>query len=159
LGNRYAYATLHGMNNPRRPGTMSRIAAIALVLGWAPLAHGKSCTSRDQTGADAMIDELDSWAKVTILYTKYRQCDEGYFAEGYSEGIARLLVDRWDTLPDLDAAVKRRPRLKQFVLRHINATLNGDDLDKIEALSTTSCPPSLTPLCRDLAHAAAHAGD
>ncbi len=135
-------------------------AVAVLMLCWMPFAYGKGCSSdREQDAAVELAGHLDSWDKVNLLYTKYRHCDDGSMAEAYSEGIARLLVDRWDKLPELAAAIERHPRLKEFVLRHIDATLNADDVDKIEALATSSCPQGLGALCRDLANAARHAGD
>ncbi|MEX3958798.1 hypothetical protein [Trinickia sp. EG282A] len=132
-------------------------AVAALALTWMPLAHGKVCSERDATAADAMVDHLDSWSKVNASLNKYGHCDDGEIAEGNSEAIARLLVDHWQTLPQLGALIRRNPSLKSFVLRHINTTLDTDDLSKIATLSATSCPAGMGPLCRDLATAASRA--
>ncbi|WP_245982611.1 hypothetical protein [Trinickia fusca] len=133
-----------------------RVAA-AITLAWASLAHAKVCTESAANAADAMVDQLDSWDKVNITFTKYGHCDDGEIAEGNSEAIARLLVDHWQTLPQLGALIKRNPPLKAFVLRHIDTTLDTGDLDKITTLSTSSCPAGMGALCRELASAASHA--
>jgi len=66
-----------------------------------------------------------------------------------SEAVARLLVDRWDTLPALAELIKRDPALKRFVLRHVEPTLNTDDLDKIKALAASKYPADSTMLCNE----------
>jgi len=136
--------------------TLFRVTAIAMLV-WMPVAYGKVCTPRDANAADAMVDHLDSWAKVNLALTKYGQCDDGAIAEGNSEAIARLLVEHWTALPQLNALIKRNPPLKAFVLRHINSTLDSDDLAKISRLSTASCPARMAALCKEIASAASAA--
>ena len=147
------------MDRLNRPPRLAR-ALIPLILVatlFAPLAYGKQCTMSEANAAEAGIDHLDSWGSVDLAYRKYGHCDDGGIAEGYSEAVARLLVDRWDTLPDLAALIRRNPPLRGFVLRHIDATLDARDIDRIEALATTSCLPSLKSLCRTLKKAASNA--
>ena len=113
-------------------------------------AHGKTCTPQEAEAADAMIDHLDSWTKVDSAFKRFRYCDDGSIAEGNSEAVARLLVDQWNALPVLAGLIKRNPPLKRFVLRHIDTTLNTDDLEKIKELSSSSCRKDLVLLCSDL---------
>ncbi|MET3132845.1 hypothetical protein AAKU55_003126 [Oxalobacteraceae bacterium GrIS 1.11] len=113
-------------------------------------AHGKTCSPQEAEAADAIIDQIDTWAKVDSMFKKFRHCDDGSIAEGNSEAIARLLVDRWDTLPQLEKLTKLNPPLKRFVLSHIDTTLNSDDLEKIKELSMSSCPQNMTSLCKNL---------
>lgn len=124
---------------------------------WMPAAHAKVCSEREATAADAMVDHPGSWANVNTTFTKYGHCDDGEIAEGNSEAVARLLVDHWDTLPQLAALIKRNPRLKAFVLRHIDTTLDTDDLTKIATLTASSCPAGMNALCRELGDAASKA--
>jgi hypothetical protein len=135
-------------------------AAVCLVVTGAACAspiQGQLCTERDAVAADAIVDHLDSWAQVDAAFRKYGHCDDGGIAEGMSEAIARLLTDRWKTLPELGAQIKRNPPLESFVLRHIDSTLDSDDLAKIATLSTRSCPAGMRSLCKALAHAASQA--
>jgi len=131
--------------------------AAAVTLLWTPSAYGKKCTQRDFTAADAMVDHLDSWAKVSETFTKYGHCDDSSIAEGNSEAIARLLVDHWSLLPQLGTMTEHNQPLKAFVLRHLDATLNSTDLDKIVALATSSCPSGMDSLCQELKGAASQA--
>lgn len=130
-----------------------------LLLGMASMtvAHGKTCSPQDAEAADAIIDHLDSWAQVESAFKKFRHCDDGSIAEGNSEAVARLLVDRWQTLPQLAALIKRNPALRRFVVRHIDGTLDTADLEKIKKISSSSCPQGMAALCNDLHSAATHA--
>ncbi|MEX3895073.1 hypothetical protein [Paraburkholderia sp. BR10954] len=136
---------------------MAALLVAAAIAAWMPLAYGNICPEKDAFAADAMVDHLDSWAPVNSAFSQYGHCDDGGIAEGYSEAIARLLIDPWKALPELDAQIKLDPPLESFVLRHINSTLDIDDLAKIATLSTRSCPKGMSSLCKALANAASQA--
>ncbi|MPW09120.1 hypothetical protein GCT19_26290 [Paraburkholderia sp. CNPSo 3155] len=56
-----------------------------------------------------------------------------------------------------DERNKLNPPLESFVLRHINSTLDTDDLAKIVTLSSRSCPKGISSLCEALANTASQA--
>ena len=133
--------------------TASQKACMAIflfALMMASTVYGNSCSPKDAQAADALIDNLDSWEQIAEMARKFSQCDDGSIAEGISEAIARLFVDKWQTLPQLAKLIKHNSILKQFVLRHIDDTLNTADLDKIKELSLLSCPQELRSLCKDI---------
>jgi hypothetical protein len=150
-----------GINMPGRQTYSVLMGALSVVLavtfGEARAAQGHSCSPKDAEAADAAVDRLDSWKKIDWAFRKYGHCDDGSIAEGNSEAVARLLVDQWDTLPALLTLVKRDPELKQFVLRHVDTTLDTDDLEKIEELAASNCPGGATLLCKELRTAAVRA--
>jgi hypothetical protein len=131
---------------------MGRLRAIALCLGFsvAALAQTHPCTQEDSQRADQAVDTLNSWNRVYDWYKKYRQCDDGAPAEGVSEAVARNLVDRWGTLPRLAELAKGDAGFRRFVLKHLDETLNEDDLKKISANAVSRCPANLHSLCREL---------
>jgi hypothetical protein len=135
----------------------------SLLIAWllaftvAATAQARTCTPKDAEAADAAVDHLDNWGDIDNNFRKFGHCDDGSIAEGNSEGVARLLVDKWQTLPQLADLIKRHPRLKAYVLHHIDTTLNTDDLTRIVELATTACPAKGEPLCADLKKAAARA--
>ena len=131
--------------------------ALALGLGNACHAHAKICSPKEAEEADAAVDHLDNWTRVERALKKYGHCDDGSIAEGNSEAVARLLVDGWTTLPLLAELVKRDPALRRFVLCHIDATLDTNDLSKIVGFASMQCPTSSALLCNDLLKAAARA--
>lgn len=130
---------------------------VAFGVSGACDARVKACSPREAAAADAAIDGLDSWTKLERAHKQYGHCDDGSIAQGHSEAVARLLVDHWSTLALLAELAQRDPAFKRFVLRHIDATLDTDDLDKIGTLAAAQCPPGSTPLCRELLHTAARA--
>lgn len=117
------------------------------------------CTPKQADAAEAAADHLTDWTKVSSYVRRFHVCDDGGMAEASSEAIARLLVDKWQTLPQLAAAVHRQPMLKNFVLSHINSTLDTADVKKIQALARTSCPTSNQALCHSLEGATVEALD
>ncbi len=122
-------------------------ACVIVAITWIPGASGKPCSAKDAQAADAMIDRLVSWEMVERAYRQFGHCDDGSIAEGYSEAVARLLVDQWPTLPNLSMRIKRYPAFGRFVLRHIDATLSTQDVEKIAELASASCPPQDATLC------------
>jgi hypothetical protein len=120
-------------------------------------AQTKPCSVEDVEAADAALDSLDSWTKVEQSFRKYGHCDDGSIAEGNSEAVARLLVDHWSTVPLLARLVKGDPKFRRFVLRHIDTTLDTDDLDKISIFAKSRCPRGTESLCSDLGAASARA--
>ncbi|MBC7686059.1 MAG: hypothetical protein H7176_12625 [Bdellovibrionales bacterium] len=130
---------------------------VALAVVGPCAAHAKSCSPKDAEAADALADGLDSWAKLGAAVKQYGHCDDGSIAEGNSEAVARLLIDQWKTLPQLSRLVRRDVALKRFVLRHIDATLDTDDLVKIRTSALTSCPDGAALLCTEVLAAATRA--
>jgi len=130
---------------------MRKWFGILLCVGFSFAAFGEShpCTQQEAKRADEAVDTLNSWDRVFDWYSKYHQCDDGGPSEGVSEAVARNLVDRWETLPRLGELAKDAS-FRHFVLRHLDETLNADDLKKISSNAAKRCPSSLPSLCRAL---------
>ncbi|WP_196240343.1 hypothetical protein [Dyella choica] len=137
-----------------------KLAFLALSLLAAGSAMAKTpaaaCAASQAEAADAAVDTLNSWAAIATFREKFRQCDDGSIAEGSSEAVARLLVDHWDTLPELSPLIAKTPALRPFVLWHINSTLDTGDLDKIKQ-NAAHCPNGMQSLCKSIAKAASKA--
>lgn len=79
---------------------MRRLATLAcLFLVATGSAVAKDCSPADEEAADMATDYLTNWQAVRDSYARYRQCDDGSIAEGNSEAVVRLLVDKWNTIP------------------------------------------------------------
>jgi hypothetical protein len=124
-------------------------AAVWVACSVVARAQTHPCTEQQSQQASEAVDTLNSWDRIHHWYIKYRQCDDGGPAEGVSEAVARNLVDRWETLPRLSELAKDAS-FRHFVLKHLDETLNADDLKKISANATKRCPASLVALCREL---------
>lgn len=127
------------------------VLSLALISGTT---HAKSCTERDAETADLAIDNLDSWEAIQKNYVAYAQCDDGNIAEGNSETIARLLVDKWPEIVKLQSLISQDSGFEKYILRHIDSTLDTDDLNQIITLSSESCPAESKALCGKLTAAA-----
>ncbi|NHZ60776.1 hypothetical protein [Massilia genomosp. 1] len=133
------------------------VAALLLCLSASPAVHAKKCTISQANAAEDLVDHLDNWEKIAQARKRFGHCDDGSIAEGMSEAVARVLVDHWDTLPTAAKLMGQDRALKPFVIRHLNTTLNGEDMEKLQALASSSCRPELKRLCADLHTAAAEA--
>jgi hypothetical protein len=132
------------------------VASLVLILFvcGAGYAQDRGCTDSDSNQAESEAETLRTWDSLYKSYSLYRSCDDGAVAEGYSESVARILADHWNTLSRLAELAKTNDRFFHFVLRHIDTTDDEKDLRKISVKASTQCPPGLQDMCRDLKKAA-----
>jgi hypothetical protein len=137
------------------------IAAIAISLLAFGCVQAKRraamCSPAQAQAADAAVDTLTSWDALRDFYKKFRRCDDGDIAEGSSEAVARLFVDKWDELPQLVKLTAGDTTFRSYVLRHINTTLNTDDLVKIAESAKEKCPVGISSFCGRIHTAAVNA--
>jgi len=120
------------------------------------------CIPKDAEAAEQALDHLTSWQVMNDNFTRFHQCDEGSIAEGNSEAVIRLLVDKWETLPKLSVLTRQNAAFETWVLSHIDSTLDPGDLQTTVDLATSQCPASESVLCRKIvkaAQAAIHESD
>jgi len=122
-------------------------SAFVVVPGNAQVP---GCTIAKANRAELEASRIRAWDALHKWYMTYRRCDDGSIAEGISEDVARILVDHWKTLPKLDELASEDARFKRFVIKHIDATLRGEDVEKIERNARMNCPAELTGICADL---------
>lgn len=103
-----------------------------------------------QDPCPALLPTLRTWDALYKSYTSYPSCDDGFIGENYSESVARILVDRWSTLPRLASLARENVDFQRFVLKHVDATLDMNDVKKIRTRAITQCPEGLHGLCKDL---------
>lgn len=127
------------------------LAAISLS---ASNAIASECTLKDAEAAEQAADHLTSWQAMSDNFTHYRQCDGGSIAEGNSEAVIRLLVDKWKTLHELSLLTRQNAAFETWVLSHIDSTLDSDDLQTTVKLATSQCPASESTLCQKIVKAA-----
>jgi len=117
------------------------------LLTVSNYAENRVCNPAQSQRADAAVDTVHSWDSLYKWYRSYVQCDDGSAAEGVSEAVARNLVDRWKSLRRFSQLAKSDPRFRAFVFKHIDTTLNENDLKKIHSNASTRCPVGLRSLC------------
>jgi hypothetical protein len=114
------------------------------------LRKTRPCTESQGRRALDQADSLRSWSALYVSYKEFRRCDTGAIAEGYSESVARIFVDHWASLPELDRIANTDAEFRSFVLRHLDATDNTDDIVAAKRNAHTRCPQLSQSLCRDL---------
>jgi hypothetical protein len=124
-----------------------------LLCVSAPLYAG-GCTSAQAKAADSASDSWHSWPSIFAAYERYGQCDDGAIGEGFSDSIVHLLASDWDKLSQAQHFIARQPPFQAFIIRHIDATADSNELHSVQRYATLSCPPSATTLCRQIAGAA-----
>jgi len=135
-----------------------RFASFILLsaLAVTPLqAH--ECTVAEAQAADVGSDYWHSWPSIFAAYKRYGQCDNGAPGEGFSDDIVHLLATHWSSLHEAQRFIAQRPSFQEFIVRHVDATADYDELVRIEHSATNRCPRSATLLCEKLASAAKNA--
>jgi hypothetical protein len=130
-------------------------ATLALIITVFSVQVGhaqhRPCTEVEGRRALDEAVMLRSWDALYRSYKSYRQCDDGTIGEGYSESVARILVDHWNTLPRLARLGRNDAEFRAFVIGHVDVTLNMDDVQKIRKNAKAQCPTGLRTVCTDLA--------
>jgi hypothetical protein len=116
-----------------------------------------SCSMSDAMAASDYVDELGDWAAVAHFYDRFRYCDDGGTAEGVSDSIAKLLVRSQPQVSVLLRLEGSRRGMNEFILRHIDGTLDDDDLKVIADHLPQRCEPNAKHLCEAISHAARRA--
>jgi hypothetical protein len=132
------------------------VLTLAMMLSSAQVGHAQKQGCSDAAGRRA-LDEAVTLRTWNALYTSFkacRQCDDGAIGEGYSESVARILVDHWNRLPRFAELAGKNAAFRAFVIRHVDATLNTDDLEKIKENASMHCPANLRKTCNELAKTA-----
>lgn len=132
--------------------------SVAQEFKGAPWVSATRCSDQDAIDADKDLDRLTNWAAVYRTFKLYKQCDDGAIAEGYSDAVAKLLVNRWQALRDLANLSQQHPEFERFVLWHIDTTTGLNNAQAILANSRNRCPTDLMALCKRLGAEAKNPG-
>lgn len=131
------------------------VGALAVAVSAQASTDEPSCTLTEAEFATA-LRTLTDWQAISEFHHKHaaRCPDDGWYAEGYSDLIVRTLATQWTRTPDLARMAKRSPGFLAFVLKHIDASADTDQLKLIEQRATTRCPTGQSALCKSLRAAA-----
>lgn len=131
----------------------TRFLILFLLSVSAPL-HASGCNSTLARAADSASDSWRSWPSIYAAYQRYGQCDDGALGEDFSDRIVHLLASNWGTLNQAQRLIAREPAFQAFIIRHIDASADPNELRSVQRYATHSCPPSTTGLCGQIAGAA-----
>lgn len=129
-----------------------KTAATMALVGCMVLAatfevDAANCSKAMAIAAETKAGELKSWSEVYVWFKRYRNCDDGAIAEGFTESITILLARQWSVLPQLAARADKDTQFRAFVLKHIDESADADNLRLIEENAKRKCPPKYTRLC------------
>lgn len=118
-----------------------------VVLCWNASAQEKPCTKADAIEAESSVSKLRNWEDIYKSFKRFRHCDDGAIAEGYSDSVVRMLAHRWNELESLIKRTSSDKDFYTFMLRHIDATADKSEIEKIIINSSKHCPDSASVMC------------
>jgi len=121
------------------------VAGILTTSGEAGTQKG--CDGAQERQALQQAEPKD-WGTLYRLFKQFGGCDDGAIGEGFSEDVAQLFSKQWARLDTLGRLTTTDKAFEQFVLRHIDATLSGDELKAIGNNSRFHCPSGEKRLCQ-----------
>jgi hypothetical protein len=144
------------MNANNRLGQIAIMMTLFGVMGYIPTtrAQSKQCPQEMAIRAESDTDIIVSWDAAFRSFRRFRQCDDGAIAEGFSDRISRLLSEDWNTFPRLLQIVAKNKAFEMFVLKHLDDTVPAKTLDIVASNARTQCPSQGRRLCRLIVHAA-----
>jgi hypothetical protein len=138
-----------------------RVALTAwLLLGCVSTsaAQTEACPKDLAVKAESEASTLERWKAIFVSYKKYKQCDDGAIAEGYSSSIATLLADHWEDIGQLTGLSNQNTGFKKFVLRHVDETMSFNQATTIKKNVAQRCPSGAKKLCAEIQRKFAEAG-
>lgn len=122
------------------------VGALLVIAPGCSSAAGV-CSKNEAITAEQEASGLMDWDALYASYRRYRQCDDGAIAEGYSESVTRMLDQRWSELPKLQSLVQQDGNFRTFVLRHIDQTISRDRFEAIMKNAQDRCQVDASSIC------------
>jgi hypothetical protein len=100
--------------------------------------------------AETSRRHLRSWGAIHESSKRFGHCDDGYVGEGYSDAVVGMLAKHWAQLGDLSRIAGSDAAFRAFVLSHIDATTDEQELRTVLDSATKRCAKSHRALCTDI---------
>ncbi len=130
---------------------MTRFCLLLLIVlpayVWANGTTTTNCSREEAMKAEDEVANLKNAQAIYLSYKRFRHCDDGSIAEGYSESVARLLADKWGELEALNGLTSSDQQFERFILRHLDSTIAQQDRKIILSNAREHCPPQTKRLC------------
>lgn len=128
------------------------------VLAVAPANGADGCTLT----AQEFVQQLSTMKDWRTIYAVFKhnlpRCpDDGMFAEGYSDVVVHGLAKHWRSIQELQTITASDPAFLTFVIRHVDATADAEELKQTLRNATTRCPVGASVLCKQIGAGAAAA--
>ena len=130
---------------------MNRQVVLTLVVvallgctapAWAQPVRDPSVEDerRGLDDADSTLAAVRGWKDLHRVYPALRPWDDGYVAEGISDFVVHRLATRWDSFPELATIARADTLFGSWVVNHIDATTDWDELAGIIRHASTAGP-------------------
>ena len=120
--------------------TNTLLGMMILLLSISSTAKEMPCPKQTAMEAEKAVAVARDWKSLYTVYKRYRQCDDGSIAEGFTESVIRVLVDKWSTLNDFSMLARKDKGFAEFIYRHIDESASKTDLLQVlENVKTTAC--------------------
>ncbi|WP_295684785.1 hypothetical protein [uncultured Nevskia sp.] len=122
----------------------------------APLAASAAdrCSTKQAQAAEEATDQMKTWSAIYSGFKSFHHCDDGGIAEGFTEAVVHLLASDWRSVGSAASLSTKDKAFSSFLLKHINASANTEELQNIASTSGAQCPPELSSVCEDIHRAA-----
>jgi hypothetical protein len=122
-------------------------AVVTMCVASVCGATTRSCPQKNAAREMSEASTLKTWSEVFNSYKKYKQCDDGAIAEGYSASIASLLASHWTDVDQLIKLTNADQNFRQFVIKHVDETMSPDQGKSIKDSASNNCPANGKRLC------------
>jgi hypothetical protein len=134
---------------------MKKISALMVILFLSGSVYAADCsTVEEMDAADTVASSITNWTDVNSFFHKFKQCDDGYIAEGLSATITRMLADNWNTSTQLETMSDKDKAFGSWVRNHINTTVDSKDLESTIYNAREKCADSSKAFCSEIESAA-----
>jgi hypothetical protein len=99
-----------------------------------------SCSKKQALVAENSVGGISSWSDLERFFNAHKSCDDGLISEGVSDRVGHLLKSDFDGFMKIAGAASKN-EFKQFVIRHVDESLDEDTLHSIFR-HTDSCNES-----------------
>lgn len=135
---------------------MKKIYVFAIMIVF--ILASQPCLAIDCPDFGRFIKDTDSthktWKDLHRLFSTAKGCDDGAYAEGYSDFVAQSLAKHWERLSELVTLTLTDSNFHDFVLKHIDATADPDDIAILLDNAQKRCPSGSITLCKEIEKAA-----
>ncbi len=125
---------------------MNKYALLISLILLPTILAAAECTKQEAIKAETTAAYVKSWEKLEEHYSKYRHCDDGAIAEGYSESVSFLMENQW---PEFLSYKMGKPFF-HFVQKHVDETWDINRYKKVALLASSNCNKSKKPICMDI---------
>lgn len=120
-----------------------KIFSLSFLSLIIPFNCYAACSIHKGKTAEETIIGIKSWNDLDKHFSKFRNCDDGAIAEGYSDVISMLLTKKWKELNSL----KIDDEFKKFIVLHIDNTWQESKIISASNNVNHYCKDNIREIC------------